>query len=132
GGKRYMFKELELKKYNDIVDEKWKTFDDKRLCREWIRVKNEEEKGDRSNIRKLKLKEDSNFYLTNPGPEVGFELINPKRIVFIRTSTGGKLAIGIVLFLYDTGLPLLSGIQTGGGERFRDSIVLFSYKASDP
>ena len=50
------------------------------------------------------------FYLTNPGPEAGFEPIDPKRIVFVGSSAGGGLAVGTALFLRDAGLPLPSGI----------------------
>ncbi|CAG8532287.1 3317_t:CDS:2 [Funneliformis mosseae] len=50
------------------------------------------------------------FYLTNPGPEAGFEQIDPKSIVFVRTSAGGGLAVGTALFLRDAGLPLPSEI----------------------
>ncbi|CAG8669625.1 13388_t:CDS:2 [Funneliformis mosseae] len=50
------------------------------------------------------------FYLINPGPEAGFEPIDPKRIVFYGISSGGGLAVGTALFLRDSGLPLPSGI----------------------
>jgi len=35
--------EVGLKKYEDVIDEKWKYFDDDGLCGEWIRVKHKEQ-----------------------------------------------------------------------------------------
>ncbi|CAG8681119.1 1408_t:CDS:1, partial [Funneliformis mosseae] len=57
---RYRIKSKEyledgLKKYEDVVDEKWKDFDDGGLCGEWIRVKDEGEKSDGSNLGKIKV-----------------------------------------------------------------------------
>ncbi|CAG8637625.1 3535_t:CDS:1, partial [Funneliformis mosseae] len=58
--KRYRIKSKEylengLKKYEDVVDEKWKNLDDGGLCGEWIRVKDEGEKSDGSNLGKIKV-----------------------------------------------------------------------------
>ncbi|CAG8754152.1 5957_t:CDS:2, partial [Funneliformis mosseae] len=50
------------------------------------------------------------FYLINPGPEAGFEPIDPKRIVFVGVSAGGGLAVSTAMFLRDVGLPLPSGL----------------------
>ncbi|CAG8705495.1 10055_t:CDS:2, partial [Funneliformis mosseae] len=148
--------EVGLKMYEDVVDEKWKDFDDDGLYGEWIKVKDEKKEGDESNLGNIKVtgrvalhlfgggyfagssKISRNhtfsiaekaecqvfsidyhlvpehqfpaqlcdalaayFYLTNPGPEAGFEPIDPKRIVFVGTSAGGGLAVGTALFLRD-------------------------------
>ncbi|CAG8712349.1 13725_t:CDS:2, partial [Funneliformis mosseae] len=147
--------EVGLKMYEDVVDEKWKDFDDGGLCGEWINMKDEKKEGE-SNLGKIKVTERvvlyffgggyftgsskisrnktfliaenaecqvfsfdyhltpkhqfptqlcdalaAYFYLTNPGPEAGFEPIDPKRIVFVGSSAGGGLAVGTALFLRD-------------------------------
>ncbi|RIB26218.1 Alpha/Beta hydrolase protein [Gigaspora rosea] len=50
------------------------------------------------------------LYLTNPGPEAGFEPFNPKQIIFSGSSAGGGLAVATALFLRDADLPLPSGL----------------------
>ncbi|CAG8605292.1 11397_t:CDS:2, partial [Dentiscutata heterogama] len=50
------------------------------------------------------------FYLTNPGPEAGFEPFDPKQIIFAGSSAGGGLAVATVLLLREIGLPLPSGL----------------------
>ncbi|CAG8757710.1 29769_t:CDS:2, partial [Racocetra persica] len=49
------------------------------------------------------------LYLTNPGPNAGFEPINPKRIVLAGESAGGNLVFATLLCLRDAGLPLPAG-----------------------
>ncbi|CAG8746442.1 4883_t:CDS:2, partial [Dentiscutata heterogama] len=49
------------------------------------------------------------LYLINPGPEAGFEPINPKKIVLSGESAGGTLVFALLLFLRDAGLPLPGG-----------------------
>ncbi|CAG8594043.1 17102_t:CDS:2 [Cetraspora pellucida] len=49
------------------------------------------------------------LYLTNPGPNAGFEPINPKRIVLAGESAGGNLVFSVLLALRDAGLPLPAG-----------------------
>ncbi|CAG8768042.1 21572_t:CDS:2, partial [Racocetra persica] len=49
------------------------------------------------------------LYLINPGPNAGFEPINPKRIVFAGESAGGNLVFSTLLALRDAGLPLPAG-----------------------
>ncbi|CAG8560766.1 14070_t:CDS:2, partial [Gigaspora rosea] len=46
------------------------------------------------------------LYLINPGPEAGFDPINPKKIVLSGDSSGGNLVFALLLFLRDAGLPL--------------------------
>ncbi|CAG8668464.1 3189_t:CDS:2 [Funneliformis mosseae] len=148
-----------LKKYEDVVDEKWKDLDDGGLCGEWIRVKDEGSDGKIKDTGRVALylfgggyfsgssklsrghtsviaeKAECQvfsidyhlspqhqfpvplcdalaayFYLTNPGPEAGFEPIDPKRIVFVGVSAGGGLAVSTAMFLRDVGLPLPSGL----------------------
>ncbi|CAI2192346.1 8309_t:CDS:2, partial [Funneliformis geosporum] len=143
--------EVGLKKYEDVVDEKWKEFDDGGLCGEWIKVKDEEEEDGKIKVKgrvalfffgggyftgsskvsrnhTLLIAEKAEcqvfaidysllpehqfpaalcdalaayFYLTNPGPEAGFEPIDPKRIVLIGVSAGGGLATATAMFLRD-------------------------------
>ncbi|RIB25866.1 Alpha/Beta hydrolase protein [Gigaspora rosea] len=50
------------------------------------------------------------LYLTNPGPEAGFEPFNPSQIIFSGSSAGGGLAVATTLFLRDADLPLPSGL----------------------
>ncbi|CAI2189096.1 10799_t:CDS:2 [Funneliformis geosporum] len=154
--------EVGLKKYEDVVDEKWKEFDDGGLCGEWIKVKDEKEEdgkikvkgrvalylfgggyftGSSKSSRKhtLLIAEKAEcqvfsidyrlapehqfsaphcdalaayFYLTNPGPEAGFEPIDPKRIVFVGTSAGGGLAVGTALFLRDSAVDLTNSMPS--------------------
>ncbi|KAF0511809.1 alpha/beta-hydrolase [Gigaspora margarita] len=49
------------------------------------------------------------LYLINPGPEAGFDPINPKIIVLSGDSSGGNLVFALLLFLRDAGLPLPAG-----------------------
>ncbi|CAG8704831.1 33626_t:CDS:2, partial [Racocetra persica] len=49
------------------------------------------------------------LYLINPGPNAGFEPINPKRIVLAGESAGGNLVFSTLLSLRDAGLPLPAG-----------------------
>ncbi|CAG8483509.1 2726_t:CDS:2 [Cetraspora pellucida] len=49
------------------------------------------------------------LYLTNPGPNAGFEPINPKRIILAGENAGGNLVFSTLLFLRDAGLPLPAG-----------------------
>ncbi|KAF0511808.1 alpha/beta-hydrolase [Gigaspora margarita] len=49
------------------------------------------------------------LYLINPGPEAGFDPINPKKIVLSGDSSGGNLVFALLLFLRDAGLPLPAG-----------------------
>ncbi|CAG8847715.1 17681_t:CDS:2, partial [Racocetra persica] len=49
------------------------------------------------------------LYLINPGPNAGFEPINPKRIVLAGGSAGGNLVFATLLSLRDAGLPLPAG-----------------------
>ncbi|CAG8628215.1 25880_t:CDS:2 [Gigaspora margarita] len=50
------------------------------------------------------------LYLTNPGPEAGFDPFNPRQIIFSGSSAGGGLAVATALFLRDADLPLPSGL----------------------
>ncbi|CAG8796053.1 24594_t:CDS:2, partial [Racocetra persica] len=49
------------------------------------------------------------LYLINPGPNAGFEPINPKRIIFAGESAGGNLVFTTLLALRDAELPLPAG-----------------------
>ncbi|CAG8604420.1 7305_t:CDS:2 [Dentiscutata erythropus] len=142
-----------LKIYEDVIDEKWKDFDDDGLCGEWVKVKDMKDTGrvvlylfpggyytgSSKSSRRIaqKIAEDAEcsvlvidyrltpqhqfpaplcdvlaayLYLTNPGPEAGFEPIDPKQIVFAGASAGGGLAVATALFLRDVGLPLPAGL----------------------
>ncbi|CAG8519460.1 6873_t:CDS:2, partial [Scutellospora calospora] len=50
------------------------------------------------------------LYLINPGPDSGFEPIDPKKIIFAGSSAGGGLAMGTAVFIRDVGLPSPAGI----------------------
>ncbi|CAG8742737.1 12043_t:CDS:2, partial [Cetraspora pellucida] len=49
------------------------------------------------------------LYLINPGPNAGFEPINPKRIILAGESAGGNLVFTTLLSLRDAELPLPAG-----------------------
>ncbi|CAG8565788.1 14413_t:CDS:2 [Cetraspora pellucida] len=49
------------------------------------------------------------LYLINPGPNAGFEPINPKRIILAGESAGGNLVFTTILSLRDAELPLPAG-----------------------
>ncbi|CAG8635610.1 44239_t:CDS:2 [Gigaspora margarita] len=86
--KKYVIKSKEylvdkLKIYEDVINEKWQDLDNNglyqfpaQLCDTLAAY----------------------LYLTNPGTEAGFELFNPKQIIFSGSSAGGGLAVAIALF----------------------------------
>ncbi|CAG8688159.1 2362_t:CDS:2 [Dentiscutata erythropus] len=108
-----------LKKYEDVLDEKWKEPNDK-LHGEWAQLK-AIELLHLNTQSMLKLEFFNQFpaslcdsvaaylYLLDPGLDAGFKPINPKKIVFVGESAGGGLALATLLFLRDTGLPLPGG-----------------------
>ncbi|CAG8479981.1 23037_t:CDS:2 [Cetraspora pellucida] len=126
-----------LKPYDDVLDENWKDPNDKGLHGEWQYINEQISETDnvilylhgggfcvgspKSVALNYRLSPQNQFpaalcdsiaaylYLTNPGPNAGFEPINPKRIILAGESAGGNLVFSTLLVLRDAGLPLPAG-----------------------
>ncbi|CAG8765240.1 3583_t:CDS:2, partial [Gigaspora rosea] len=118
-----------LKQYEDVLDDKWKEETKDRISGEWVYMKEDEESRNNEMDKVILHIHSGSFiiapqnqfpaslcdtiaaylYLIDPEPDAGFKPINPKKIVFVGESSGGGLALAILLFLRDAGLPLPGG-----------------------